>query len=384
MNKYLTVLAGSGIGGSCYLLELYGVRILLDCGAHIGSSYTDTLSIPSPETIDAIFLSHSHLDHMGAIAYAAAVCTNAKIFMTEQTTAFTRYQLAATIADYIGADTEDLRFHNRILCQLVMNRVSVVNYKKGARFTALNGKECRFAFFPAGHVPGAAMTYLHVGDHTVLYTGDFSACSTALTYPYHIQGISPKTLVLCGTHATNSNYVNVANNVLDRVASNIQRAIARNSRIVIPVSQLTKGLEILALLQDRIANGQLPPCDLFVEEHLFDLARYYERSSETFRMPQGTKPLSLWVNNTRPPRPIIVFERSDCNMSNYPNHTRVNAEFTLHADYDDLVKLIEVTAPENVFVVHAAAGKEALKEERFSHNLKSLIYTKDNTKYTIE
>ena len=79
-----------------------------------------------------------------------------------------------------------------------------------------------------------------------------------------------------------------------------------------------------------------------------------------------------------------MFERSDCNMSNYPNHTRVNAEFTLHADYDDLVKLIEVTAPENVFVVHAAAGKEALKEERFSHNLKSLIYTKDNTKYTIE
>ena len=122
MNN-LSVLSGADIGGSCYLLELYDTRILFDCGIRVGSAYTDHSDIPSPETIDAIFVSHAHLDHMGAIAYTAAVCKNAKIYMTEQTKEFVRYQLAATIAEYIGADTDDLRFHNRILCELIMNRI---------------------------------------------------------------------------------------------------------------------------------------------------------------------------------------------------------------------------------------------------------------------
>lgn len=383
MNQ-LSILSGADIGGSCYLLELYGTRILFDCGTRVKSAYTEHPDIPSPETVDAIFVSHAHLDHMGAVAYTAAVCKNARIYMTEQTKEFVRYQLAATIAEYIGADTDDLRFHNRILCELIMNRIQTIKYREKVCFQALNGQKCYFSMFHAGHVPGAAMIYMQIKDKTVLYTGDFAAYDTYLTCPYSLpDNINPEIMILCGTHANNPDYEVYSQNALSRVENRMYNALSRNSKFVIPVSQLTKGLEILAMLEDMIAKNKFRRSDIYLEPNLWELARYYERISETFRLPDYIRPLSKWKNINNPKSPIIVFENTECDMSKYPNHTKVNAEFTLHADYQDLLNFIRARDPRQVYVVHAPAGNEALCGEVFNSNLKRIVYTKNREIYDI-
>lgn len=383
MNK-LSILSGADIGGSCYLLELYGVRILFDCGSRVGGAYTDHPDIPSSETVDAIFVSHAHLDHMGAIAYTAAVCKNAKIYMTEQTKEFVRYQLAATIAEYIGADTDDLRFHNRILCELIMNRIQTIQYREKVCFQTMSGQKCYFSLFHAGHVPGAAMVYMQVKDKTVLYTGDFAAYDTSLTYPYSLPvGIKPEIMILCGTHANNPNYEVYNQNALSCVVNRMYNALSRNFKFVIPISQLTKGLEILAMLEEMISMNKFPKSRIYLEPNLWELARYYERTSETFRLPDYIRPLSEWRNNNRPVNPIIVFEHIGCDMTKYPNHTRINADFTLHADYRDLIDFICKTNPSQVYIVHAAEGDGALCNEALNPNLKRIIYTENQSVYEI-
>jgi len=97
---------------------------------------------------------------MGCIAYAAAVCPNARIFTTPTTRDFLRYQLADVIAEYIGADSEDLRFSNELLCRLVLNRIETVPYQEKQQFSFVSRATgqtsvCRFSFFPAGHIPVA-------------------------------------------------------------------------------------------------------------------------------------------------------------------------------------------------------------------------------------
>ncbi len=383
MNN-ISILSGADIGGSCYLLELYGTRILFDCGVRPGSAYTDHTDIPSPETVDAIFVSHAHLDHMGAIAYTAAVCKNAGIYMTEQTKEFVRYQLAATIAEYIGADTDDLRFHNRILCELIMNRIQTVQYREKASFQSMNGQKCNFSLFHAGHVPGAAMVYMQIKDKTVLYTGDFAAYDTYLTYPYSLpHGIKPDIMILCGTHAKNPEYEVYSQNALSRVANRMYSALSRNSRFVVPVSQLTKGLEILAMLEEMISSNEFPKSLLYLEPNFWELARYYERSSDTFRLPDYIKPLKEWKYDNRVTTPTIVFEHTGYNTKNYPNYTKINSDFTLHADYQDLVDLIFQMNPSQVYVVHAADGEEGLINERLNPNLKRMIYTENQAVYEI-
>ena len=380
----LTVLSGADVGASCYLLEIGGARILLDCGMRIGGEYTEHPDITSPETIDAIFVSHAHLDHLGALAYTAAVCKNAKIYMTGLTKEFARYQLAATIADYIGADTNDLQFHNRILCELVMNRIEVVKYQEKCWFIAQNGQKCNFSFFHAGHVPGAAMVYLKVGDKTVLYTGDFASCDTSLTYPYSLpKEVKPDNLILCGTHSKAPEYCIIGETAIEKVERRLYDAVSKNNKFVIPTSQLTKGLEILAKLDDMIGKGPFEQTKVYLEPNLWALASYYAIASDTFRLPSYVHPLSEWEYNATPRHPIVVFERPDYDRNKFLNYTKINSDFTLHADFNALVALLRTLDPKNVFVVHAGIGEGSLSDKTLNPRLKSLVYTENGAVYEI-
>jgi metallo-beta-lactamase family protein len=68
----LTFLGATGqVTGSCYLVETNNQRLLLDCGLYQGSKLTEaqnTADFPfDPSTIDAVVLSHAHLDHCGRL-----------------------------------------------------------------------------------------------------------------------------------------------------------------------------------------------------------------------------------------------------------------------------------------------------------------------------
>lgn len=386
MNN-LKIISGAEIGASCYLAELYGVRILFDCGTVIGARYTAHPDIPNPESIDAIFVSHAHIDHMGALAYTAAVCKNAKIYMTEQTKDFVRYQLAATIAEYIGADTDDLKYHNRILCELIMNRIKTVEYNSRAFFIGMNGTRCDFSLFDAGHIPGAAMVYIKVQEKTMLYTGDFSFCNTSLTTPCSLPNlIRPEIMLLCGTHAKNPDCQIYSNDALKSVTDRLFGALKKRSKFVLPVSQLTKGLEVLALFDDLILHNEFPACSVYLEQNLWELARYYAGKSDTFRVPSYVKPLDTWDGRCRADEIVVVFEKSDYDKNRYINFARVGTEFTLHADYDDLCNLIEATAPKQIYVVHLSKKGErdaGIIREKHHGGLVDLIYTENNTVYDI-
>ena len=385
MENRFTVISGADISGSCYLLELNGCRILFDCGSRTGAPYNEHPDIPSPETVDAIFISHAHLDHIGALAYAAAACKNALIFMSEQTKGFTRYQLAATIGNYIGAKTDALRFHNSLMTELVMNRIETVPLYTAIEHKTSHGTRYGFYLVDAGHVPGAIMICLEIDGHKVMYTGDFSAFETAITSPMNfVGGFEPDTMILCGTHARQKNYSIESNNPMYEIERKLREAYCKNKRIVIPVSQLTKGLELLRLLETLISNGDFPRSDIYIEPNLMGLASYFEHIDLTFKFPLFSKPLSHWKNNTNPQRPIIVFEKANCDMSLYPNHTRLNVEFTLHADYFDILNLISTANPSRLFIVHTGAGKSnPLLEEKLNPNLHEIIYTENNQSYPI-
>lgn len=157
MNK-LSVLSGADVSGSCYLVELNGMRILFDCGTKPNTSYYDHVEIPDPESIDIIFISHAHIDHMGGIAYAASVCKNAKIFVTPMTAELIRYQLSSTIGNYIGANTPELKYHNELLCSFVFNRVETVDFNEKYTFTSRSGVTCAFSFFRSDNYHAAMLS----------------------------------------------------------------------------------------------------------------------------------------------------------------------------------------------------------------------------------
>ncbi|MBR5311981.1 MAG: MBL fold metallo-hydrolase [Clostridia bacterium] len=353
----LTVLGGADIGGSCYLVELEGVRILFDCGVRLNTPYTEHPDIPSPETIDLIFLSHAHIDHIGAIAYTAAACRNARIFATPATCDFLRYQLSETIAEYIGADTDELRFSSRLLCQLVLNRIETAEFHERTEIHLRcpeRGQEAsvKFSFFPAGHIPGAAATYLRIGQHSLLYSGDFYLRPTPLTAPCSLpEGLRPDILLLCGTYANRLQTAESAPTIAS-IKKNFACMFRQNCRLLVRCGQLTKGLEMLALTDDLIREGHLPRIPVFIDEGLWQLALHYERTSG-FRLPSYMNPLSARKEYTG--REIVfLLQSTAAKNTEFASYAAVNTNFSLHADGAELISFVRNLRPRKVFVVHAA------------------------------
>lgn len=378
----LTVLGGADIGGSCYLIESNGVRILCDCGIKNGNSYTEHPEIPEPEKIDAVFISHAHMDHMGALAYVAAVCGNAYIFMSEDTAEFTRYQLDSTVAQYIKADSDDLKYHNMLLCNLVMSRVTVVDFCSVMKFTARNGTVCQYSLFHAGHVPGGAMLYVKIGKERILYTGDFSANQTALTSAFSLPPLRGQidTVVMCATNANRPN-IEIYGDALGAMKDRISQKLTSARRLLMHIPQLTKGLEILKLIDDMYRDGEIPRCTVYVEAGLYKLARRFEYTSHTFRLPSYIKllPEEIPENGT----PAVVIVQSYTLKLRYRKFYEIRSDFSLHADYGDITSLIDDIAPERVYVVHYASGDEpALQQRYMASRIPDIIYTENNASYT--
>ena len=84
----LTFLGASGqVTGSCYLLETESKRILLDCGMFQGSKATEKQNTAEfafdPATIDAVLISHAHLDHCGRLPKLVKEGFSGQLFMTQ-------------------------------------------------------------------------------------------------------------------------------------------------------------------------------------------------------------------------------------------------------------------------------------------------------------
>ena len=74
------------VTGSCSLLEVAGKKILVDCGMEQGADLFENIEIPvSPAEIDAIVLTHAHIDHTGKVPFLVANGYTGPIYATEAT-----------------------------------------------------------------------------------------------------------------------------------------------------------------------------------------------------------------------------------------------------------------------------------------------------------
>ena len=85
MISFTNISGAEEIGANCYLLEMDGTRVVLDSGMHPkreGLAAMPQFDVLEPNSVEAVFLSHSHLDHLGTLPVLQEKQPAAEVFMT--------------------------------------------------------------------------------------------------------------------------------------------------------------------------------------------------------------------------------------------------------------------------------------------------------------
>lgn len=243
--------AGQDVGRSCILLTIGGKNIMLDCGMHMG--YNDERRFPDftfitqdgglTDHLDCVIISHFHLDHCGALPYMTEmVGYDGPIYMTHPTKAI----CPILLEDYrkITVDRKgETNFFTSAMIKDCMKKVIAVNLHQ----TVQVDDELEIKAYYAGHVLGAAMFQVKVGDQSVVYTGDYNMTPDRHLGAAWIDRCRPDLLITESTYATT---IRDSKRCRERdFLTKVHDCIEKGGKVLIPVFALGRAQELCILLE---------------------------------------------------------------------------------------------------------------------------------------
>jgi metallo-beta-lactamase family protein len=275
--------AAQTVTGSKHLLRTKHANVLLDCGMYQGRrresiQNNQNLGV-DPRSIDAVVLSHAHIDHSGALPVLVKQGYDGPIY----TTPATRDLCAVMLEDAAMIQAADARYINKAIDQdkadmdrveplydlddvvKVMAQTIAVPYRR--KMTIADG--VRIEFLDAGHVLGSAITAIDVDEDgktkRVVFTGDLGRKKMPILRDPEI---------VEGAHAliTESTYGDRLHKPIsameDDLAAILERTYKRGGKVVIPSFALERAQEILYAIRALRKEGRMPPMKVYVDSPL--------------------------------------------------------------------------------------------------------------------
>jgi len=266
-NLKITFCSGAGtVTGSNFLLEGNGKKFLIDCGLIQGEKFVDDLNwVKFPydaSTIDILFITHSHIDHIGRIPKLISEGFNGKIISTIPTKELTGIMLADT-AHLLSRDVE----HNltQIYSEENINKALSLweTLEYGQKLNVDHGFQ--FSFKDAGHILGSGMLEIIYNNRKIVFTGDLGNSPSPLL---------PDTEVIKDADymVMESCYGDRNHEERDERKKKLEKVIKENynnkGTLIIPTFSLERTQELLYEIDSLVENNIIPRMPIFLDSPL--------------------------------------------------------------------------------------------------------------------
>jgi Cft2 family RNA processing exonuclease len=272
----LVFCGGAGeVGASCILLRIAGKNIALDAGVRMNAQ--DSLPalnlIQENGGVDAICVSHAHLDHSGSLPLLSGEYPDARIYMTHATKDLTRVLLADSLKIMENREAE-IPIYAEIHVKNALDRV--LCFSPGYTFRPFADTELTITFYHAGHIAGAAAIYITSSEGSCFYSGDFSAFPQKTVAGAAIPRLRPDLAIFESTYGDRLHSSRTIE--AERLVGKIREVIAAGQKILIPAFALGRAQEIILMLKKAINKGELPPFKIYVDGMVNDICRVYKQN----------------------------------------------------------------------------------------------------------
>jgi hypothetical protein len=254
------------VGRSCMLIETPKSKVLVDCGIKAGATNSEVFPIFNTKEfdyneLDAIIVSHSHLDHIGAIPILYERGFDGPLYMTTPS-----LDLATLLwLDYIDVmqkGTTAPLFTAMGIKEAVKHTITL-EYGEVSDVAP----DVRLTFQNAGHVLGSSLVHLHIGEglHNIVYSGDLKFGRTTLLEPAFTDFQRIETLIMESTYGSSEDVFPPRAEVENQLMSIVNKTMERNGIVLIPSFSVERAQEVMAILVEH--NFQYP---VFLDGMIWD------------------------------------------------------------------------------------------------------------------
>jgi metallo-beta-lactamase family protein len=357
--------AARTVTGSRHLLEVNGHRLLLDCGLYQGRrkrTYEVNEHFPfEPESVEAVLLSHAHIDHCGNLPNLVQQGFVGPIYATGATAHLTDILLR----DSAHIQEDDAMYLNRkragrgepaveplytsVEAAMAARQLESVAY--GRAFEPIPG--VRASFVDAGHILGSAGIILDIeegGRHNrLMFSGDIGRFDTPLLR----DPILPRDidlLIMESTYGDSSH--DPPAKAYEELHRCVSRAVERGGKVIVPAFAVGRTQALIYYLHQMIEAGEIPSIPVFVDS-----------------------PLAINVTAIFREHPECFDEETRAFVASDPHGTAFGfdrLQYTLSVEESKAINRVEGAA-----VIISASGMAEVG--RILHHLKNHIENPDNT-----
>ncbi len=253
------------VGRSCILMQTRDSNVLLDCGLNIGNPNEKYPFFEIPEfsvrDLDAIIVSHAHLDHCGLVPFLFKYGYRGPVYCTLPTRNLsTMLQLdmvqisekEGTISPYSKRDVKTTVLHT-----IPLSWGKVTDIAPDIKLTLHN----------SGHILGSSIVHLHFGKggYNFVYTGDFKYQKTRLLEKATVKFPRVESLLLEATYGGPQDRIPSRQESERELKQILTSTIKKGGKILIPVLAVGRAQELIIILEEFISKGVIESVPVFLD-----------------------------------------------------------------------------------------------------------------------
>jgi len=274
----LTLGGFAEIGRSCMLLETQESKIILDCGLNLSAN--DSLAaVPrfdiagiNMEDIDAVVLSHAHLDHTGFLPALFKYGYRGPVYCTEPTLLL----MSILQRDYLKHSGKDALYSEDDINSAVAHTITLMH----GIVTDIS-PDVKLVLSNSGHIIGSTSIHLNIGngEHNLVYTSDmkFGKALTVENASWNFPRV--ETMIIESTYGGKEDIMCPREQAENELATTVERTVAIGGHILLPVPAAGISQELIIIL-DRLRKAGRFQASVFVEKTISEATVVYETYPE--------------------------------------------------------------------------------------------------------
>jgi len=259
------------VGRSAFVLSTPESRILIECGVNVSSEESASPYLYTPEVspldqIDALVLTHAHLDHAGLVPLLFKYGFKGPIYCTPPT----RDLMSLLQLDYLevaAREGKKIPYDSAKIREGIKHTI-VLNYGVVTDIAP----DIRLTFHNAGHILGSSIAHFHIGEglYNVAFTGDFKYEQSRLFDPAVNNFPRLEALIMEATYGGPQDQTPSRREAENKLINVIKRTTSRNGKVLIPAFAVGRSQEVMLVLEEAIRKKVIDEIPVYLDGMIWE------------------------------------------------------------------------------------------------------------------